>query len=338
MVVFAQPEGWDLIDQAQLPVSWVIVPPRSPAVRLIWEQVTLPSLVRRHRIDLLHSLHYTRPYSLPCASVVTFHDMTFFLSPHLHTRVKRWFFPSAIRLSAWRADALIAVSESTRQDAIRLLGIPPEKITTTPLGVDDSFQVISDRLSLEQTRKKYDLPEQFILYVGLLEPRKNLPVLFRSYRDLLSQGISIPLVIVGGRGWGSGQVREEVTRLDLAERVRFLGYVSQSDLPFVYNLACLFVYPTLYEGFGLPVLEAMACGVPVVTSAVAGLPEIVGQAGLLVPAGDQQALSEAMRSVLIDPELRSRMKKSGLSQASRFSWKQTARLTLEVYRKVLKSD
>ena len=338
LVVFAQPGGLELINKPDIPVSWVIIPERSPFARLVWEQVGLPRLVRRLRIDLLHSLHYTRPFWLPCASVVTFHDMTFFLSPHLHTRSKRWFFPQAIRMSARRADALAAVSESTRQDAIRILGIPAEKITTTPLGVDSNYRVIHDPLQRARVREKYRLPEQYVLYVGLVEPRKNLPLLVRAYRDLIDQGISLPLVVAGGFGWDYDQVLQEIEKLDLKERVQFLGYVPQGDLPLVYNLACLFVYPTLYEGFGLPALEALACGVPVVTSAVASLPEIVGDAGILVSAGDQQALAGAMLAILSDPELSSELSKRGPARASLFTWKRTAQLTLQVYRQVLQTS
>jgi glycosyltransferase involved in cell wall biosynthesis len=335
LIVIAQPRGQTLIDQPGIRVDWLIVPERSPAARLVWEQVELFRLARKLNLNLLHSLHYTRPFWLPCASVVTFHDLTFMIAPHLHTRSKRWFFPIAMRMSARRADALTAVSENTRQDAIRLLGVPPEKITTTPLGVDSSFQVIQDQLLLSQVRERYHLPEQFILYVGQVEPRKNLPLLVRAYRALIDQGATPPLIIAGGFGWGYEQVLKEIEALGLQEHIRFLGYVPQSDLPVIYNLASLFVYPTLYEGFGLPALEAMACGVPVVTTEVASLPEVVGDAAVLVPPGDQQALVTAMKEVLSDPGLRLELSRRGPTRASRFTWKRTAQLTLQVYRQTL---
>jgi glycosyltransferase involved in cell wall biosynthesis len=335
LIVIAQPRGQTLIDQPGIRVDWLIVPERSPAARLVWEQVELFRLARKLNLNLLHSLHYTRPFWLPCASVVTFHDLTFMIAPHLHTRSKRWFFPVAMRMSARRADALTAVSENTRQDAIRLLGVPPEKITTTPLGVDSSFQVIQDQLLLSQVREKYHLPEKFILYVGHVEPRKNLPLLVRAYRALIDQGATPPLIIAGGFGWGYEQVLKEIEALGLQEHIRFLGYVPQSDLPVIYNLASLFVYPTLYEGFGLPALEAMACGVPVVTTEVASLPEVVGDAAVLVPPGDQQALVTAMKEVLSDPGLRLELSRRGPTRASRFTWKRTAQLTLQVYRQTL---
>jgi glycosyltransferase involved in cell wall biosynthesis len=339
LFIFAQPDGRELIG---VPESgnfrWVVVPASGIPKRLLWEQAFLPRLAGKTGLDLLHSLHYTRPRRLPCSSVVTFHDMTFFLYPQLHTRPKRLFFPSAIRASARRADAIIAVSESTRRDSMRLLGIPGEKIFTTHLGVDPAFHPVRDPEMLAAVRRKYDLPVLFILSVGLVEPRKNLSGLIHAYRSALEQGITHRLVVVGRLGWRYRQVLDEIESLGLRGQVQFTGYIPQGDLPIVYNLASLFVYPTIYEGFGLPPLEAMACGTPVVTSDVASLPEIVGEAGILVPPGDQQALSQALRAVLADPGLQSHLETQGPQQASQFTWERTARQTLQVYRQVLAKD
>jgi glycosyltransferase involved in cell wall biosynthesis len=343
-VVFAQPHGRGLIGVPARPgFEWVMTPERSPAQRLVWEQAALPRLVARARLDLLHSPHYTRPMSLPCASVVTFHDMTFFLFPHLHTLSKRLYFPPAIRLSARKADALIADSESTRQDAIRLLGISPERIYTVPLGVSPAFHPVLDTQQLEAVRQRYSLPEHFILYVGLVEPRKNLPMLLRAYQRLLDQvriqgsGSAAPLVIVGRFGWGIEQVFELVDALAIKEKVHFSGYIPAEDLPIVYNLADVFVYPSLYEGFGLPPLEAMACGTPVITTAVSSMPEHVGEAGLLIPPQDEAALFQALVTILQDPDLRRELSKKGPERAAQFSWNRTAQETLNVYRRVQSS-
>jgi glycosyltransferase involved in cell wall biosynthesis len=176
---------------------------------------------------------------------------------------------------------LIADSESTRQDAIRILQILPDKIVAVQLGVDLKFRVIDDSLALERVRREYKLPDRFILYVGLVEPRKNVSLLIRAYKNLVDQEIATPLVIVGRFGWMSSEIFDQIERLGLQERVQFTGYVPADDLPCIYNLASLFVYPTRYEGFGFPALEAMACGVPLITSAVSSLPEIVGDAGSL---------------------------------------------------------
>ena len=316
-------------------VRVIAVPDRRPAERLLWEQLGFPRLVGSLDVDLLHSLHYTRPWSLACKSVVTFHDMTFFLFPELHTRSKRVFFPLAIRTSARQADALVAVSENTRKDSIRLLDISPSKIFTTPLGVSKEFSQIHDCDLLEATRQKFHLPEKFILYLGVVEPRKNLPFLLRCYASALEQGLEHQLVIVGRLGWMYQNVFEQVESLALQENVHFAGFIPRQDLPMVYNLADLFVYPSVYEGFGLPVLEAMACGTPVVTSNVSAMPEIVGEAGILLRPNDRAAFTQAMVRLLSGTSERFELSKQGITRSAQFTWKRTATDTLEVYRHLL---
>ncbi|MGB6420537.1 MAG: glycosyltransferase family 1 protein [Anaerolineales bacterium] len=334
--IFAHHSGRDLIDSPPSSrMNWVLVPDKNPARRLVWEQVTFPRLVRQSRVGLLHSLHYTRPLSLSCASVVTFHDMTFFLYPHLHTRSKRIFFPTAIRLSARLADALIAVSENTKKDAVRLLGVPGDKITAIPHGVGEEFHPITDAALLEGIRRKYKLPQDFILNVGIVEPRKNLALLLKSYQRLHSQGISLPLVIVGGLGWMYEDVFRQAESLGIKEQVYFTGYVPDHDLPIIYNLARIFVYPSIYEGFGLPPLEAMACGTPVITTAVSSMPEHVGDAGILIPPQDEKALTNALQKLINDSTLQEKLSSKGLERASQFTWKRTAQETIKVYNRVL---
>lgn len=334
-VIFAHQSGYDLISAPAKPNwSWVIVPEKSPARRLAWEQTTLPRLARRSGIEILHSLHYTRPLLLPCASVVTFHDMTFFLFPELHTRSKRIFFPFAIRLSARLADAFASVSENTRRDSIRLLHIPPGKIFTTPLGINEEFRPISDAGLLEACRRQYNLPDDFILYVGLLEPRKNLPLLLKAYARLANQGDVPVLVLVGRPGWGYQQVLQQIDELGLKRKVHFTGYVPAQDLPLVYNLAQIFVYPSIYEGFGLPPMEAMACGTAVITTAVSSMLDHVGDAGILVPPQNEEALSQGMFDVLSNPALREELVIKGLQRTANFTWKHTAEETLKVYQYV----
>jgi glycosyltransferase involved in cell wall biosynthesis len=334
--VFLQRSGREQIGLEPGPrLEYIVVTDRSPAQRLLWEQIAFPRLVVNSGAELLHSLHYTRPYRLNCPSVVTFHDMTFFLFPGLHTRIKRYFFPLAIRMSARRAQALIAVSENTRQDAIRLLGLPPDRITTTPLGVDVDFRPCQIEARRQAVQEKYHLPAEFILYVGLIEPRKNLPLLIRAYKSMLESGREIALVLGGRFGWDSGYLIEEISAFGLQDRVHFTGYISREDLPIVYNLASLFVYPTRYEGFGLPVLEALACGTPTITSAVASLPEIAGDAVAWVPPGDEQALAQTMSALLADQAWRQQLAVKGPVQAAQFTWNRTAQLTLQVYRRVL---
>ncbi len=335
-LVFAQKGKRELFDfPTNENLRWEIVSDMSPMNRLFWEQTTFPGLVHRSDVDLLHSLHYTQPVRLGCPSVVTIHDMTFFLFPDLHTRAKRLFFPFAIRSSVRRADALVAISESTRQDSIRLLGVSPQKIFTTQLGITGEFREVKEKDLLINIREKYDLPDLFILFVGLVEPRKNIPFLIRAFKALVVEGFKHKLVIAGRFGWMYQEVFNQIEELGLKDRVQFTGYLPQDDLPMVYNLASLFVYPTKYEGFGFPALEAMACGTPVITTAISSLPEIVGDAGILVPPGDEQALTGAMAEVLRDSTLSNQLRTRGLQRSEYFTWERTARETMKVYKQVL---
>jgi glycosyltransferase involved in cell wall biosynthesis len=335
-VIFIQRGRLRWFDGTRSPsVEWVVTADRPPALRLLWEQTALPWLARHYRLDILHSLHYTRPFILPCASVVTFHDLTFVLFPELHTPLKRRFFPLMMRFSARRSAALLANSESTRQDAMRLLGIPAEKIFLTPLGIGAEFRPLDDPQVLQHCREQYHLPGQFILYVGTLEPRKNLPLLLRAYARLPQRLEVIPLVIAGQPGWMIQDIFRQIEALGIQDRVQFTGYIPAQDLPIVYNLAQVFVYPSLYEGFGFPPLEAMACGTPTITTAVSAMLEQIGDGALLVPPQDEAALAETILKVLDDPKLQQELSARGYRQAARFTWSQTAQATLRVYQQVI---
>lgn len=339
LVILAQRSTKSLLSNALTEnLEWVLLADKRPSHRIVWEQAVLPSIVQRAQLDLLHSLHYTRPLLLGCKSVVTFHDMTFFIFPKLHTRFKRIFFPVMMRLSARLADALIAVSNHTREDAIRILNIPQQKIFATPLGVDPIFHSTPDERRRAEIRQKYRLPEQFILYVGAIEPRKNLPVLIDAFAQLHREGIPHYLVLVGQPGWMVERVYHQIEKLALTERILFTGYLPQYDLPIVYNLAQVLVYPSSYEGFGFPPLEAMACGTPVITSAISAMIENVGQAGILVPPQDESALRQALGQLLHNPEQRAQRAIQGREQAKKFTWERTAQQTLQVYQHVLKDS
>ncbi len=335
LVILAQQSRLRLLDIASDRRILVKTIPDLPVpVRLLWEQAYLPALAKRLGIDLLHSLHYTMPFFYPGPTVVTLHDLTFFLFPQLHTLPKRLFFRIFTRLSARRAAALVAVSENTRQDAIRLLGVNPDKIFSTCLGVTPEFQPVRDSTRLENIRHRYQLPPRFILFVGLLEPRKNLPILLRAFASIADQVPETSLVVVGRKGWMVERALRLVNSLGLAGRVHFTGYAPREDLPLIFNLAEVFVYPSLYEGFGLPVLEALACGTPVITTAVSSMPEIVGDAGVLVPPGDDRRLAQALLALLNDPERRRSLSEAGPAQAAAFTWERTAAETVAVYQRV----
>ena len=335
-VIFAQNHARDLIGVPACDrLEWRLIPDQSPARRLAWEQARFPAIIQESRLELLHSPHYTRPVRLSCASVVTLHDMTFFLYPHLHTRIKRLFFPRMIRFSASHADALITISDHTRRDAIRILQVPEEKITSIPLGIHPDFHPIQDQHTLDICREKYRLPQTFILYVGLVEPRKKPAC---AVRGIPATAPALPASPAGDRrsdGLGVEQVMQQVKQLGLQDKLIFTGYVDASDLPQVYNLAQVFVYPSRYEGFGFPPLEAMACGTPTITSAVSAMLDHVGQAAVLVEPDNPQALSAAIFDLLTQPEKRQRLALAGPQQAARFSWTETARQTRALYQKVL---
>jgi len=308
---------------------------KHPALRLIWEQVALPTIVRRAEIDLLHSPHYTMPLSHPVPSVVTFHDMTFYLRPEMHTSVKRAFFPWMMKHSSKRADRIVTDSENTRRDLIRILGVAAEKVVTIHLGYLPIFRPIEDDGELEAIREKYALPEKFVLYVGAVEPRKNLPLLLKAFEKLAQRENSLHLVIAGGLGWLYEDVLTLIESMESRDRVIRVGHVPYTDLPAFYNLANVFVYPSVYEGFGLPPLESMACGTPVITSNISSMPEFVGEAGILIPPNDEGALLMALQLILRDDALHQKLSEEAPKQAAHFTWKHTAEKTLQVYNRVL---
>jgi len=331
-VIFAKPRHAPLFDATRAQI--VLSAFDSPFLRVVWEQTALPILARKYRLDVLHSPHYTMPLAKPCRSVVTIHDLTFFLYPQMHLLYKRLFFRTMMRLATYHADALIAISHSTRADMLKILHASPDKIRVIHYGLASHFQPVSDTRVLDAFCQQYHLPRPFILYVGNLEPRKNLPILVRAFARLVHNGVPHSLVLAGTRGWNDNAIFTAIEELGLNARILFPGYIPQSELPILYSAADLFVYPSLYEGFGLPVLEAMACGVPVITSAVSSMPEVTGDAGILLAPGDVDALASAMQRVLTDRALHATLAAKGLARARMFSWERTAQATLDVYTRV----
>jgi glycosyltransferase involved in cell wall biosynthesis len=235
-----------------------------------------------------------------------------------------------------RANHIIAVSEATKRDLVRLTGTPENKITVIHEAAEPIYFPIHDHDVLSQVHAKYHLPEQYILFVGTIEPRKNLPTLIRAFHELIGKyKAQADLAIVGKQGWLYDQVYQLVGDLGLEKRVRFLGRVPSADLPHLYNASQMLVLPSYYEGFGLPPLEAMACGVPVVVSESSAIPEVVGDAGLRVACEDVEGFTVAMWRLLTDESLRTDMIAKGLKRVRCFSWERAARETLEVYRRVV---
>jgi len=308
------------------------LPTHLPPVRIFWEQVLQPMLLRQAGVDLVHGTAFVGPLLSACPFVVTVHDLSFLYYPQGFRAVNRSYLRLFSRQSLRRAQRVIAVSASTKRDLIQCYGVPTDRIDVVYNGVDPAFQPLpADQVACFRARHR--LPDRFVLFVGTLEPRKNVTGLIEAYARL-PRGRP-PLMLVGGKGWLYDQIFGRVEALGLGDEVHFVGYVPAEDLPWWYNAAELLVYPSLYEGFGLPPLEAMACGTPVVTSSAASLPEVVGQAGLLVDATNTEILAAAIQRALDDQAWRTEMKVAGPARARFFTWRETAVRTVDSYRRAL---
>jgi glycosyltransferase involved in cell wall biosynthesis len=286
-------------------------------------------------VDLFHATDHLLPYFRRIKSVFTLHDLIFLFHPETHKSLNRWFLTLMMPRFLRAADAVIAVSECTKRDAIRFYRIPEEKITVIYEGVNPRFRPASPE-AIAAVRARYGLPERFILYVGTIEPRKNLTTLLEAFHHLLAT-YDLRLVIVGKKGWLYERFFRRLRELGLEGQVIFTGYVPDEDLPAIYSAADLFVFPSLYEGFGLPVLEAMACGAPVVCSNTSSLPEVAGDAALLVDPTDARALTGAMEQVLTNERLWATLRAKGMERARGFTWEKAAYRTWEVYQQVISS-
>jgi glycosyltransferase involved in cell wall biosynthesis len=289
-------------------------------------------------VSLFHATEHLLPKLRRIPSVFTLHDVAYLLFPQHHLPRNRIYLRHMMPRFLARADRVIAVSENTRRDALRLYGLDPEKVEVIPEGVEARFNPDVDRVRVSELRERYSLPDRFILCISTIEPRKNLTRLLEAYASLRPSHPDVGLVIAGGKGWLYERFFERLRSLDLERRVTLTGYVPDEDLPALLNAAEAFAYPSEFEGFGLPPLEAMACGLPVVCSNATSLPEVVGEAGLLLPPHDVRAWVEGLGRVLDDPGLRSDLRGRGLARASLFSWQTAARRTLEVYRSVLADE
>lgn len=282
-------------------------------------------------VTLFHATDHLLPHLSAVPSVFTLHDLTFRLHPTTHTPLNRWFHLLMMPLFLRAATAVIAVSECTRRDALRLYGLDEARVRVIHEGVGGQFRPAGPQ-AISAVRRRYGLPERFILYLGTIEPRKNLSTLLDAYLALRSQGTACGLVIAGRQGWRSQPFMRRLRELGLEEEVSLPGFVTEADLPALYSAASLLALPSLYEGFGLPVLEAMACGTPVVCSNTSSLPEVAGDAALLVAPHDTAGWAGAMGHVLADPALQAELRARGLARARRFGWPAAARATLDTYR------
>ena len=323
------------IDQQALglPPNFRVLPSRlptiNPRVRIPWEQLLAPLLLRQNGADLFHGVLNVLPLACPVPGVVTVHDLAFIRFPQTFRAYNRTYLDFATRMSVRRAVQILAVSEHTKRELVGLLGVPAERVVVTPNAVRAHFRP-PEAATLAAFRVSKGLPERFVLYVGTLEPRKNLTTLLSAYAEIARRH-DVPLLVGGGKGWLYDAVFQRLEELGLRERVHFVGYIEEEELPLWYAAATVFVFPSIYEGFGMPPLEAMACGTPVITSNSSSLPEVVGDAGLMVAPTDASAFATALDQVLSDAALHDELRTRGLVRAQAFAWRTTAERTLAAY-------
>jgi len=306
--------------------------PHTPLIRI---PITLAFELRRRPVDLLF-VQYTAPLFAPCKVVTTIHDISYEHLPETFNRRSRFQMKLTIRHTARHADHVIASSEYSRQDVIDTYQLRPEKVTAIPLAAPASYKPVTDQSRLNLIREKYSIKGDFILGVGSIHPRKNLSRLISAYAALVKRRDDVPaLMLVGKKGWLSDETFNAKELSGLGDRVRFTGFVPDEDLPPLYSAAKIFVYPSFFEGFGLPPLEAMQCGTPVITGNRTSLPEVVGDAGLQVDPFQIDAIADAIEKVLSDEKLSSELSERGLKRAEKFSWGSTARQTLAVFERIV---
>jgi glycosyltransferase involved in cell wall biosynthesis len=307
--------------------------PHTPLVRI---PLTLSAELRRHPVDLLH-VQFTAPPFAPCPIVATIHDLAF---EHLPQTFKRrsWIqLRLTVRNTAKRAAQVIAVSEYSRADIVKTYGLSPDRVTAIPEAAPNHFARVLDDKEIQRVRHTYGISGDYILSVGSIQPRKNLIRLVRSFarlRDERTGGKLPKLVLVGKKAWLFGETLRAIEQSGVGDQIILTDYVSENDLPALYSGALCFVYPSYFEGFGLPPLEAMKCGTPVIVGNMTSLPEVVGEAALLVNPFDEGEILAAITRLIDNPDLRDRLRVKGLKQASRFNWHDTAKRTLEVYEQV----
>jgi glycosyltransferase involved in cell wall biosynthesis len=310
--------------------------PHTPLVRI---PLTLSAELRRHPVDVLH-VQFTAPPFAPCPVVTTIHDLSFEHLPETFKRRSRAQLRLTVRRTARKAALILTLSESSRRDIIETYALDPERVIVTPAAAPTHFKPVVDETELKAIRERYGISANYLLSLGSIQPRKNLTRMIEAFLWLRTERpASRPpqLVIAGKRGWLDDEVFRAAQQDGLNESVKFIGYVPEEDLPALYSGAMCFVYPSYFEGFGLPVLEAMQCGAPVIAGNQTSLPEVAADAALLFDPFDTTALGEAIAKVIDHPDYREELRARGLKRAAEFSWIATARLTLKAYERAAAS-
>src|SRR5678816_1348511 len=296
------------------------------------EQIHVPWVLRRERPDVYHAPHYVLPPAVRCRSVVTIHDCIHLMFPqYLPNRAAYAYARASMWAAARRSDRILTVSEASKRDILHFFNVKPEKIVVVYNAIDEHFSATPSDEQVARIKERYQLDHKFVLYVGNIKPHKNLVRLIEAFSQLRRTHDDLKLLIIGDEISRLPALRRAVHRNKLHKFVRFLGYLKDDTLTVLYRLASVFVFPSLYEGFGLPALEAMASGTPVVTSNVSSLPEVTGDAAVLVDPYDVGAIEAGIHRVLTDPVLAADMRRKGLLRARQFSWEQSVTKTWEMY-------
>ncbi len=337
LFLFCDPSSSSSLSTEKLPNNVHVVAVQCQR-RIVWTNWFLPPLLCQHQIDVYHGVcNFELPLRKVCRYVVTIHDLVPLFFPTLVPKKHLLFFRLFMKRAAHTADVIITDSEHSKRDIVRHLQVPEENVRVIYLGFTPPDSHNDDRDTLGAVLRRYHISRPYLLFVGVLEPKKNLKRLVDAFvmvRKYCEQGKNLQLVLAGGKGWFSEQLYRKVQELHLNEHVVFTGYVADEDLPSLYRGAEMFVFPSIYEGFGLPVIEAMSCGTPVVTSASSSLPEIAGNAGVLVNPLDSHDIFQGIRTVLTNKEQQEAMRTAGPLQAQKFSWRHTAEQTCRVYHEV----
>lgn len=296
-----------------------------------WRQLVLPFQLRKYEIDVCFFTNFVLSVLAPCPMVLTIHDLSFKLFPRTHSLRRVIWARSLVPVSTRRSKRIIADSNNTRLDLLRFMNVKAGKIRVVHLGAPEQFNP-EPRPDDEEALRHYGITQPYVLFVGTLEPRKNLNLLIKGFDKASNANPGLHMVLAGRRGWMAQAIFDELERRDLLGKVHITGYVKDRYLPALYRGATAFIYPSLYEGFGLPPLEAMACGTPVIVSRGSSLPEVVGNAGLYIDPLSVDELAEAIGNVVNDDALAADLRKRGLEQAAQFSWSRAARETLDILR------
>jgi glycosyltransferase involved in cell wall biosynthesis len=325
-------QGPDLHIAEQLGPNFRTVLEPSPNYSLR-EQVHVPLVLRRERPDVFHAPHYVLPPAIRCRSVVTIHDCIHLMFPqYLPNRAAYLYAKASMWTAARRSDLILTVSEASKRDILHFFNVRPEKIIVIYNAIDERFRAAPDEEDVARVRERYQLDHGFVLYAGNIKPHKNLVRLIEAFDEVRKRGFDdLKLLIIGDEISKLPALRRAVHKHKLHKHVRFLGFLPDETLAILYRLAAVFVFPSLYEGFGLPPLEAMASGTPVVTSNVSSLPEVAGDAAVLVDPYEVGSIVEGIRRVLSDPALAEELRRKGRERAREFSWERSVARTREIY-------